>query len=88
MKSKLHYAEQFHNVLEKETTLRWTVPQCIRKGKIDTTNTNIHDRSLSWHDTDTAIKSGGVELVLFSQLFSTYKENVNPHIKLGEYRCL
>jgi hypothetical protein len=81
MKSKLHYAEQFHNVLEKETTLRWTVPQCIRKGKIDTTNTNIHDRSLLWHDTDTAIKSGGVELVLFSQLSMKQSCNCFPHVK-------
>ena len=40
MKSKLHYAEQFHNVLEKETTLRWTVPQCIRKGNYTTLNSS------------------------------------------------
>jgi hypothetical protein len=33
------------------------------RGKINTTNTLIHDHSLSWIGTVTSIKSGGVELV-------------------------
>jgi hypothetical protein len=33
------------------------------RGKIDTPNTQIHDRSLSWLGTGTSIKRGGVMLV-------------------------
>jgi hypothetical protein len=36
----------------------------IEIGKIDTSNTQILDRSLSWLGTGTSIKSGEVELVL------------------------
>jgi hypothetical protein len=32
--------------------------------KIDTANTQIHDRSLSWLGTDTSINSGGVKIIL------------------------
>jgi len=39
----------------------------IERGKIDTPNTKIHDRSLSWLGTGTSIKSGGVKLVLWTQ---------------------
>ena len=46
-----------------------TIPksQCIivDKEKIDTPNTQIHDCSVSWLDTDTSIKSGAVKLVLW-----------------------
>ena len=35
--------------------------------KIDTTNINIHDTSLSWLGTATSIKSGRVKLVLLEQ---------------------
>ena len=45
-----------------------TVPKPNRKieesSKIDTSNTQIHDRSLYWLDTGTSIKSGGVKIVL------------------------
>jgi hypothetical protein len=34
------------------------------RGKIDTTNTHIHDWSLSWLSTGTSIKSGGVKILL------------------------
>jgi len=48
-----------------------TVPNSSRKfvdrNKIDSRNTQIYDRSLSWLDTGTSIKSGGVKLVLFDQ---------------------
>ena len=33
------------------------------RGKFDTPNTQIHDRSLSWLGTGTSIKRGGVMLV-------------------------
>jgi hypothetical protein len=40
-----------------------TFPKPIRKmverGKMDTPNTQIHDRIISWLDTDTSINSGG-----------------------------
>ena len=35
----------------------------VERCKIDTPNTQIHDRSLSWLGTGTPIKSGGVKLV-------------------------
>ena len=34
---------------------------------MDTTNTQIHERSLSWFGTSTSIKSGGVKLLLGGQ---------------------
>jgi hypothetical protein len=40
--------------------------------KIDTTNTHIYARSLSWLDTFTLIISGGAKLVSWDQ---TYKYN-------------
>jgi hypothetical protein len=40
------------------------------RDKIDTTNTQIHDRSLSWLGTDTSIKRGEVNLVLWAQNLS------------------
>jgi len=36
------------------------------RGKIDTPNTYIHDRSLSWLGTDTSVKCGGIKLVLWA----------------------
>jgi len=42
----------------------------LERGKIDTSNTQIHDRSLSLLGTDTSIKSGGVKLVVLTQIFS------------------
>jgi len=41
-----------------------------KKGsKIDTPNTQIHDRSLPWFGTGSSIKSGWVKLVLRTQTF-------------------
>ena len=39
----------------------------IERVGIDTPNTQIHDRSLSWLGTGTSITSGGVKLVLGAQ---------------------
>jgi len=44
-----------------------TIPKSNRniaeRGKIDSLNTQIHDRTLPKLDTDTSIKSGGAKLV-------------------------
>jgi len=39
----------------------------VERGKIDTPNTQIQDRSISYHGTGTSIKSGGAKLVLWTQ---------------------
>jgi len=39
----------------------------VERCKIDTPNTQIHNRSLSWIGTGTSIKSGGIEIVLWDQ---------------------
>ena len=36
------------------------------RGNIDTPNTQIHDRLLSWLGTGTSVKSGWVQLVLWA----------------------
>jgi hypothetical protein len=48
------------------------IPYCrdikiTERGKIDTSNTQIHDHSLSWLGTDTSIKGGGCRLVWWTQ---------------------
>ena len=49
-----------------------TVPKSTRKiverGKIDTTNTQIHDHSPSWPSIEIAIKSGGTKPGLWTQM--------------------
>ena len=37
----------------------------VERGTTDTSNTQIHDHSISWHGTGTSIESGGVKLVLW-----------------------
>ena len=39
----------------------------VERGKIDTSNTQIHDRSLSCLGTSSSITSGGLKLVLLTQ---------------------
>jgi len=39
----------------------------VERDKINTPNTQTHDRSTSWLYTSTSIKSGGVKLVLWTQ---------------------
>jgi len=39
----------------------------VDRGEIDTSNTQIHYRSLSWLGTDTSMKNGGAKLVLWAQ---------------------
>jgi len=51
--------EQFENPIE----------DIVVRGNIDTPNAHIHNSTLSWLDTDTSIKSGGVKLVFSTQIF-------------------
>ena len=55
--------------MEKNTTVG-TIPksniEIVERGKIYTSNTQIHDSSLPWLGTGTSIKSGGVKLVLWA----------------------
>jgi hypothetical protein len=46
----------------------------VERGKIDATNRQTHDRSLSWLGTVTYIKNGGVKRVFFA-LFVKLKKN-------------
>jgi len=60
MKNKIPHCrqKQFQNQIRKS----------FNRGKIDTPNTQIHDRSLPWLSTGTSIKkSGGVKLELWTQ---------------------
>ena len=43
------------------------IAKIIERDKIDTPNTQIHDRSLSCLGTGTSIKSGRVKLILWAQ---------------------
>jgi hypothetical protein len=54
-------SKQFQNPIEKS----------LERGKIDTSNTHIHDRSLSWLDTAILIRCGGIKLVLWGQTSPT-----------------
>jgi hypothetical protein len=82
-----------NNKREKKNTTIGTIPnsniKIVERGKIDTPNTHINDRPLSWLGTGTTIKSGGIKLVLWTQTNNTYlllhhysKMNLNqvPHI--------
>ena len=57
--------------MKKKNTVG-TIPKSkikvIERGKIDPINTQKHDRSLFWLGAGTSIKSGGVKLVLLSQM--------------------
>ena len=44
----------------KNTTLSEQLQYPTERGKIDTSNTQIHDLSLSWRRRGTSIKFGGV----------------------------
>jgi len=47
----------------------------VERGKINTTNTQIHDRALSFLDTATPIKGGEVKLVaLFQAQWDRYDQ--------------
>ena len=52
---------------EQFGTIRKLNMKIVERGKIDTPNTQIHDRSTSCLRADTSIKSVGVKLVLWVQ---------------------
>ena len=60
--------EKLRQMLAQVSKIRGT-PKSYRrnKDKFYTPNTQIHDRSLSWHGTGTSIKRGRVKLVLWAQ---------------------
>ena len=58
--------KKYHSV-ESVQKSDWNI---VERGKNETPNTYIHDRSLSWLGTDTSIVSGCVKLVLWTQTAS------------------
>ena len=66
----------------------------VERGKHDTTNTHIHERSLSWLGTGTSIKRSGVNLVLcvqtleIPQIKNTNDLKVCIEIYVNIYRLL
>jgi len=55
MKTKIPHCRNIKKNNRKQTKI-------AERGKIDTPNTPIHDRSLSWLGTGTSTKRGGVNL--------------------------
>jgi hypothetical protein len=51
----------------------------VERDKIKTSNTQIHDHSLSWLGTGTSIKSGGVKIVLWAHNLSLYMYKLIYH---------
>jgi hypothetical protein len=47
-------------------TIRKSIIKVASRGKIDTSNTQIHDCSLSLSETGHSMQSGGVKLVLLA----------------------
>ena len=83
-KTKTTPSEQFQNPIKD---LR-------NRGKLDTTNTHIHDWSLSWLGTGTSVKSGGVKLLLWAHTSLLLKWcgqinvlNIRVKCQRGEQRC-
>jgi hypothetical protein len=61
------------NKMKTKNTTVGTIPKSnikiVERDKIDTSNTQIHDRSLSWCGTGTLINSGGVNFMYFYMAF-------------------
>jgi hypothetical protein len=55
----------------------------VEIGKVDTPNTHVYNRSLSWICTGTLIKSDGVKLVLWAHTFVDF---MNTNIKKNQIR--
>jgi hypothetical protein len=53
------------------------ISKFVEWGKIDTPNTQIYGRSLSWLGTGTSVKSGGVKLVLWTQKTRICRKELN-----------
>jgi hypothetical protein len=98
---KKHHRNQYYKLLPflikwntKNTTMSEQNPikKTIERDKIDTLNTQMHDRSHSWLCTDTSIKSGGDELGLWvkgfplTEMMRSYK--CFPHVsKIPTLAC-
>ena len=57
--------KQTNNKCHPVGTIPKSAIKILEKGKIDTLNTHILDRSFYWLGTDTSIKSDGVKVVLW-----------------------
>ena len=67
-----------NNINHKPTTKN----KFVERGNIDTPNTQIHDRSLSWLDSGTSIKSGGVKCLMGTNLINKDKEKLRNYIEM------
>ena len=60
-----------YKMKNKKYNTAGTVPKSnikiVERDTVDTPNTQIHNRSLSWLGTGTSIKSGGAKIVLWAQ---------------------
>ena len=71
--------EKYHTVgtVSKLTTEK------VKRGKFDTQNTQIHERSYSCLEKGTSIKSGGIKLVLWvSNTFNTNKYGMGTSLMI------
>jgi hypothetical protein len=55
---------------KKSVNIVFEQNQIVERGKIDITNTQTHDHSLSSHVTGKSIKRGGIKLILWAQTSS------------------
>ena len=61
------YNEQTENKMKYKNNNPTSNIKIVKRGKVGTPNTQIHDRSLSWLGICTSIKRAGVKLVLWTQ---------------------
>ena len=54
----------------------------VERGKIDTSNTQFHDHSISWLGTGTSMKSGRVKIVLWAQTQLIHWRNLSKFQRL------
>jgi hypothetical protein len=67
---ELEIRNEKHNIYHTVRTFPKFNRKIVERGEIDTTNTQIHDHSLSCLGTCTSIKkNGGVRLFLWAQTF-------------------
>ena len=71
-KQQIPYSQNNSKIIEnnKYHTVRTVLKsnrKIVRGDKINTLNTHLHNCSISWLDTNTLIKRGGVKLVLWAQ---------------------
>ena len=80
VKNKMYYNKMKNKKYHTVRTVSKSIRKIVKSCKICTTNTHVHDRSLSWLGTNNSIKSGNVKLVLWAQIF--------PIEMMDSYKCL